>query len=231
MTLLLDEPITVPDYVPADLLPATPKPPITVTIPPHNVSVTLKPGDVLHLKGAHGEDLLTEAIDAGTDALTLQAKITETTESTLKKLAQAFCGVPADTPPPCWCPTCSSSRRNGPNPGRRMEAVLVADRLGVPRREVASVLSRAADVLDRDDWIKGTLHGEARYDPLTRRFSRPHCAMGAIEETGVNAEYQRAAARVLEVALGCQVPGWNDASHRRKEHVTGALREVSGWLR
>jgi hypothetical protein len=91
--------------------------------------------------------------------------------------------------------------------------------------QVADVLDDAADLLEREGWIQGALHGAVG-----------HCADGALEiascryNASANTDMWLAATDALGECIGFEhstIPGWNDNPARTKQQVLDTFRAAA----
>ena len=87
--------------------------------------------------------------------------------------------------------------------------------------QVAAVLNRAADILERDGWIQGAMYN--------RNGCR--CALGALNsastELDCGSEPVWDACFLLSADLGYDLPSWNDEDGRTVDEVTTLLRNTA----
>lgn len=114
------------------------------------------------------------------------------------------------------------------------------------KAEIAGVLNKAADHLDRVGLTKGYLYDEDQADAGTPRTDCRVCAVGAInvavhglpsysvtqvsdEQQELGAVAQEALAAHLDLGT-TTVPQWNDAKARQKRQVVKAFRDTAASL-
>lgn len=89
----------------------------------------------------------------------------------------------------------------------------------------ADILSRAADLLDREGWIQGIQRTSTRvWDGCRMREVIKRCVWGAIVDSSPALGDRWLAAEALRRLVGMPVIDWNDADGRRQEQITSALR-------
>lgn len=110
--------------------------------------------------------------------------------------------------------------------------------------EVADILDKAADHLNRVGWMQGYLYDEVQAEEKARQDC-PACAVGAINTVVYGTPsypiYEQqirdtavAAETVLAEHLGLgilTIPQWNDDAERTAEQVVQAFRDTAASLR
>lgn len=104
--------------------------------------------------------------------------------------------------------------------------------MGLVSAQVAADLRAAADVLERDGWIRGSLHKLASCGGGHCALGAIHVATGVVDDWGEEAQtaYQRAAdaERLLTRHLNIgPLPAWNDRPGRTADEVIAALRDAA----
>jgi len=105
--------------------------------------------------------------------------------------------------------------------------------------EIADVLDRAADRIERDGWWQGGYYQgsaeEIATTPLRialRVTSRPCCAIAAVMAEAPSRHMSHLAERALERFLGVPlVTVWNDAPERTQAEVVAAIRGAAAQER
>lgn len=110
------------------------------------------------------------------------------------------------------------------------------------KTDVADILDKAADVIDRNGHHKGYLYSEAKADDGLLLQACPVDAVGAINvavfgkprwpaEDHPGGPLAQAAVLALQETVEQPVPGWNDAPERTQEDVITHLWETAERLR
>lgn len=108
--------------------------------------------------------------------------------------------------------------------------------------EIADVLDKAADVIDRNGHHKGYLYDEAKADDGLLVQCCPVDVVGAINvavfdvprwpaEDHPDSRLAQAAVLALQETVGEPVPGWNDDETRTQDDVITSLWDTAERLR
>lgn len=94
--------------------------------------------------------------------------------------------------------------------------------------KTSEVLTKAADLLEKEGWIQGKFTKYA-IDPLSgNEECLGRCAVGAIYDiTCVHPLREKAKAALKQRIYYSDIPHWNDNTTRTKEEVISTFREVA----